>query len=289
MSIGDVRRCCRLFVVVLAGVLVLGARAQKVTRNIAYAGSLAPAECGDLYQPVGAGPFAAVVYLHGGSWRSGSKGNFDKLAADLAVKGYVGFSVNYDLRAGTFPLAWEEARAAVGFVRAHAAEYHIDPAKIVIAGTSAGGELAALVALAPQGPAKPTASADTSAVPVMGAVILNGVFDLENSGGVIKRYLGAECGPTEEPCQDASPLQHVHAGAPPFFVGHGTGDGTVPFSEAKRFAGALREAHVPVKLYVAEGGPHMYWEKKTYYAANLDAVVGFLAGLTGAGGGGGSR
>ena len=268
------------FLLVLAATIAAGPSAPAQSRkNITYTTGPGGAERGDLYEPTGAGPFPAILYLHGGSWRSGNKGSFHRLAQDLAGQGYVGFSIDYDLAPHSFPLSWEQARAAVRFLRAHAAEYRVDPDRIAIAGTSAGGELAALVALAPEGPATPSAGAATDATSagVSAAIILNGVFDLGSSAHVITRYLGGECSTRQAACDDASPLHHVHAGAPPFFVGHGDADAVVNFGQARAFTAALREAHVPVTPFVAPGGPHMYWEKKPYYDGNLKAVEAFLA------------
>ena len=263
-----------LIALVCAWPLSRPASAQSLQRGITYTSPGTRAEQGDLFLPAGAGPFPAILYLHGGSWRSGSKGSFGKLAADLAGKGYAGFSINYDLSAHSFPESWNEARAAIKFLQAHASEYRIDPQRVVVAGTSAGGELAALLALAPEGPA---GASDHMALPVVAAVILNGVFDLHSDVHVITRYLGAPCETVAAACTDASPLQHVHAGAPPFFVGHGTADHVVAYGEAQTFIPAVRNAGGPVTPFVADGGPHMYWEKSRYYADNLSAVENFLA------------
>ena len=251
------------------------ARAQSVASNLTYTAPGARAERGDLVAPAGEGPFPVILYLHGGSWRSGGKGEFHKLATDLAAKGYASFAIDYDLRPHSFPGSWNEARAALAYLRAHAAEYHLDPQRMIAAGTSAGGELAALLALAPEGPA--TGSADKAALPVAAAIILNGVFDLHSGVHVITRYLGVDCESAAPVCTDASPADHIHSGAPPFFIGHGTADHVVGYGEAQSFIAALRRANVPVTPFVAENGPHMYWEKKSFYAANLAAVESFLA------------
>jgi acetyl esterase/lipase len=260
----------RRFVSVIALSAAFAAHAQTITRNVAYTSS----QTADLYTPVGPGPFPAIVYIHGGSWRSGSKSDFRKLATDLAAKGYLGFSIDYDLDPHSFPTSWLQAQAAVRFLHAHAAAYHLDPHKIVLVGTSAGGELAALVALAPNGPQPPSGLDPT---PVAAAIILNGVFDLSSDAHVITRYLGAKCQATPATCKDASPIQHIHPNAPPFFVGHGTADHTVPYSEAQAFIAALRQAGDSVTPFVAENGPHSYWEKSAYYSPNLNAIEAFLS------------
>ena len=250
--------------VLICAACFLNASAQKVTKNLTYTLDPADKQQGDLYEPVGAGPFPAIVYIHGGSWRSGDKKIYDKLATDLAADGYAGFSIDYDLHPHSFPTSLDEAKAAVGFLRKHAAEYRIEPSRIAVAGDSAGGELAALVALAPESS-------------VSGAIILNGVFRLSTDYSVVARYLGVKCQDQPDVCKNASPFDQIHAGAPPFFVGHGTGDHTVPYSEAELFIQALKDQHVPVSTYVANGGPHEYWRENEFYAPNLEAIKSFLA------------
>jgi acetyl esterase/lipase len=269
-------RCAALL---CAATCLASIHAQKVTKDLTYTTGSDDAQRGDLYQPVGPGPFPAIVYIHGGSWRSGDKKIYDKLAVDLAASGYAGFSIDYDLHPHSFPVSFEQAQAAVRFLRKHAAEYRIDPNQIAVAGDSAGGELAALVALAPEGPEalKDSAPNETSAT-VSAAIILNGVFRLTTDFSVVARYLGVTCQAQPAVCKDASPFDHIHAGAPPFFVGHGTGDHTVPYSEAELFIHALQEQHVPVSTYAAKGGRHEYWKKSEFYAPNLAAVKSFLAG-----------
>lgn len=225
----------------------------------------------DVYEPAGVGPFPAIVYLHGGSWRSGSQRDFRKLATDLAAQGYVGFSIGYDLHAGSWPRSLTQARAAVQYLGDHAAEFRVDPRRIIVAGTSAGGELAALVALGPQ----------DESFPVAGAMILNGVYELRLNAHVIKRYLGGSCAQIAAVCAAASPIAQIHPGAPPFFLGHGTADSTVPFAAATAFAEALRASKIPVTFFTAQRGPHSYWEKKEFYAANRDAMEAFLMRLVG--------
>jgi acetyl esterase/lipase len=237
--------------------------AQHVTRDIVYTtGQLA-----DVYEPAGDGPFPAIVYIHGGSWRSGNKKDFRRLATDLAAKGYVGLAINYNTHSHSWPTSYQQSLAAVRFIQTHATQYHVDPAKVIVLGTSAGGELAALVALKKQGPSHP---------PIAAAVILNGVYNLSYNVYVINRYLGAHCNKAPEDCKAASPLMQVQTGEPPFFVGHGTSDHLVPYSQAQIFSDALHNAGDTVTLYSAKGGGHSYWAKNRYYDANLTAVENFL-------------
>jgi acetyl esterase/lipase len=251
--------------------------------TVTYTTDAEGAHQADLFEPqateAAAAPFAAIVYIHGGSWRSGNRHHFDRMAADLAAQGYVGFSIDYDLHPKSFPLSWEEARAAVEYLRAHAAQYRVDPQRIAVVGTSAGGEIAALMGLDPRGPA----SAQGAAVPLQAVVLLNAVFNLHGDYHVIHRYLGGTCDQIGSVCNEASPIDQVHAdapvhgAAPPFFVGHGTSDHVVPYAQSQIFIHALQTAEIPVTPFVASGGPHMYWTKSKFYAHNLMAMESFLA------------
>jgi len=240
--------------------LTLPLTAQTITHSIPYT----PTQTADLYQPTTPGPHPAIVYIHGGSWRSGSKSVYKHLATDLAAHGYAGFAIDYDLHPKSFPTSWQQARDAVAFLRTHAAEYHID-----------GGQLAALLALVPNGPAQ----SHETPQPVAAALIFNGALDLHTSASVVTRYLGHDCTTPAPICDDASPISHVHENAPPFFIGHGTADQTVAYAQAQQFAASLQNHQDKATLYTVPGAPHSYWSKKKYYAANLAAIEAFLTTL----------
>jgi acetyl esterase/lipase len=102
----------------------------------------------DMYLPNGKGTAPAIIFIHGGGWMAGKRDSPDKTIRPFAEHGYVAMTIDYDLSPGVrFPIALEECKAAVRWLRAHAAEYHVDSNRIAVAGGSAGGELAALVAL----------------------------------------------------------------------------------------------------------------------------------------------
>ncbi|MDE3182073.1 MAG: alpha/beta hydrolase [Bacteroidota bacterium] len=88
----------------------------------------------------------AVIMIHGGGWRSGNRMQHYPLAERLAHLGYVCFTPEYRLSTeALFPAAVYDIKAAIRWVKANASIYHIDTSKIVIAGFSAGGELAAFM------------------------------------------------------------------------------------------------------------------------------------------------
>jgi len=256
-----------------------------VTSDVTYTtGAQGPLKA-DVYIPAGAGPFPGIVFIHGGGWQNGNRNQMIKLIKALAEDGYVGFTIEYDVAPVHFPASFHESLAAVRFFRDHAAEYRLDPARVGVAGSSAGGELAALVALNPEGltvfEEEPAGGAAKTGKPaaVQAALILNGALDLTalgDSSTSVTNYLGGQCSGRPRDCKDASPLLHVHAGAPPFYVGHGTADQSVPFAQAVAFTDALKDAGVPVQFFEAKGGKHTYWADPQFYSANLEAMKAFL-------------
>lgn len=245
----------------------------SVTSEVTYTtGAHGPLKA-DVYIPVGTGPFPGIVFIHGGGWTHGDRHQMIALIKALAEDGYVGFTIDYDLGKGTFPDSLHESRDAVRFFRKHAAEYHLDPARIAVAGSSAGGELAALVALSQGDPASR----------VQAAIILNGALDLTPAPdpkspepNAVETYLGGACQTRIEACNLASPQYQVHAGAPPFYVGHGTMDQSVPFTQAVAFTTALKSANVPVEFFQAQGVKHTFWVDPRYFHENLDRIKAFL-------------
>lgn len=102
----------------------------------------------DVFTPASAtGPLPTVVWIHGGAWISGSKENVDPYLRILAGEGYTTIAVNYTLGPeGVYPLAVTQINTALAYIEEHAAELGVDPTQIVIAGDSAGGQLASQMA-----------------------------------------------------------------------------------------------------------------------------------------------
>jgi len=227
----------------------------------------------DLFLPANKALHPAVIFLHGGAWRIGDRTQLQDVAVSLADEGYVGMAIDYDMtdKGDRFPVPLEEGEQAVAWLRKNAEKYQVDPRRIAVAGSSAGGELAALIAL----DRRPILGADVQA-----AIIFNGVLDLSDIGpdpeNMVAPYLGGSCAAKFELCKRASPVFQVHGGAPPFFVGHGTADRVVPYSQAEHFVNLLRGEHVQVTPFVAKDAGHTYWNTNVWFKANIEAVLAFL-------------
>jgi acetyl esterase/lipase len=222
----------------------------------------------DLYKPRGAPPPGgrpAVIALHGGGWRGGSKTPYGRMAAALAERGYVVAAVDYQVSrpgAPSWPANLEDVRAAVRWLRRHASDHGVDPNRIAALGASAGGHLAALLGALPDGPPPPPDGATTSAR-VQAVIDFYGPSDLPAlaepnapARDSVALYLGGT--PSEVPdCYElASPVRHVSPDDPPMLLIHGDDDQRVPVDQSRRLARALAAAGVPHRLIVIAGARH---------------------------------
>ena len=237
----------------------------------------------DLYLPDGGdGPFPAVVYIHGGGWNSGSRGQFRPQATHMASKGFVGASIDYRLAPGQrFPAALHDAKAAVRWLRANASTYNIDPSRIGAAGGSAGGHLAALLGTTQgiagfEGGANPGFSSAVQAV-----AAFDSVLDLVSLAGSsanfeIEQFLGVSFADDPDLWAHASPISHVTGGSAPFLFLHGTADTSIPYSQSVDMMNALLAVGVPAEIFRAEGATHAFFQNPPWYQPTLEAMENFF-------------
>ncbi|AFL89245.1 esterase/lipase [Terriglobus roseus DSM 18391] len=248
--------------------------------GITYAQGKSAPLLADMYVPKGPGLHPAIVYIHGGGWTGGSRTGWDKLIAPFAEHGYVGMAIDYDLSPGVrFPIALEECKEAVRWLRAHAIQYHVDPNRIAVAGGSAGGELAALVALTNGDNRYEVGAFKNFSSSVKAAVLYSADLDLtkfSDTDDAVHPYLGGSCSAQHALCLEASPQFHLHGNLPPIYIGQGNADEDVPYSQFTSFVDAYRKANGAITPFTAEGGPHSYAVDPRWFQANVDAVLSFL-------------
>jgi acetyl esterase/lipase len=239
----------------------------------------------DLFLPKGGdGLRPAVVFIHGGGWQGGNRGAFQRQAAYLAGKGYVGACIEYRLSGeATFPAAVEDCKCAVRWLRANAKELRVDPERIAAAGGSAGGHLASLVGVS--GAVKELEGsgghADQSSAVAL-VVAFNGVFDMESAGrggaagGPVGRFLGGTIAEKPKEYKLASPMAHVGKGSPPHLFLHGTADTTVPIDQSRKMMKALKDSGVKAEIYEADGAGHGFFNRPPHYEPTLRRMEAFL-------------
>ncbi len=211
-----------------------------------------------------------LLQVHGGGWVLGSKNEQGiPLMLHLASRGWVCVSADYRLSPrATFPEPLIDLKQALRWIREQGPAYGVDPDFVVVTGGSAGGHLAALVALTANDPAYQPGfeHVDTS---VRACVAFYGVYDFTDRFGVWphrglsrllqRRVMKAALTDAREAYERASPMSWLGTHAPPFFVIHGDHDTMVPVEEARRFVAMLREA-IPGQVVYAEipGAQHAF-------------------------------
>ncbi len=226
-----------------------------------------------------------VVFVHGGGWRSGDKTHFQRQAVYLASKGYVCICIEYRLSGeALFPAALEDAKCAVRWMRAHAERLHVDPDRIASAGGSAGGHLAAMLAVTGKkdgfegkGGYDEFSSRSNLAVIFNGALNLAQLAEKKPDASMLVQFLGGTYDEKEGTYRKASPITYVDSSCPPFLLLHGTEDTTVPFSQAVEFKHALEKAGVKAELVPAEGENHAYFNSSPHFEITLKEMEKFLA------------
>jgi acetyl esterase/lipase len=243
----------------------------RVLKDLAYVTDGHSRQKLDLYLPPGgASPKPLVLWVHGGGWQSGSKENSPALR--LLSKDFAVASLNYRLsQDAVFPAQIEDCKAAVRYLRQHAAEYRLDPDHIGAWGSSAGGNLVALLATSaavkelesvPPGGAPATYSTQVqAAVDWFGPIDLvmlakQGVDDGPPGETAAARFLGGPVLKNLDLARRASPLTYLSNDDPPVLVMHGDRDRRVPVEQSRIFDAALRKAGVKSTLIVIPGAGH---------------------------------
>ncbi len=229
----------------------------------------------DLYLPgPGGKPAALVVLVHGGGWASGERANMAPLAARLAARGYAAATVSYRLSGqALYPAAIDDVKEAVAWLRKGAGSFGIDPARVAIAGGSAGGQIASLV-----GMLEPQA--------IRAVVNIDGLSDFttedarKNEDDPAKKpsaagaWFGGRYAEKETLWREASPITHAGKGSPPvlFIV-----SGVPRFSVGREAMAAKLASHgIHTDTMALPDSPHSFWLFDPWIAPTVDAMAGFL-------------
>ncbi len=212
----------------------------------------------------GSGPFPAVVCIHGGGFRAGTREGYDSLCIKLAQQGYVAVTITYRLSpAYRFPAAVQDCKAAVRWLRAHAAQYQVDPERIGATGGSAGGHLALFLGVTAgvkefEGEGNLDQSSQVTAV-----VNFYGPTDFTQSYGksvdaheVLPLFFGGNLEQKRREHVVGSPLNWVTPKAAPTLTIHGTEDKYVAYEQAGWLVDRLKASSVDAPLLTLSGAGH---------------------------------
>ncbi len=219
----------------------------------------------DVYQPEGEGPFPAVLAVHGGAWRSGSKITMLRHAWELAAAGYVVVAINYrHAPKHKFPAQIHDCKQAIRWIRYHADRYAIDPDRVAAFGYSAGGHLVSLLGTTSaqdglEGPIKDERLKDISTR--VQAVIAGGAvcdFEWVNPDSQILNYwIGSNRRDNPEAYLTATPSHYITQDDPPFFFFHGDEDAVVPITSPQTMHRELLKRGIPSKFHSVPGKGHL--------------------------------
>lgn len=242
---------------------------MTVHRDIAYVPNGHERQTLDLFLPAADGPLPLLIWVHGGAFRMGSKA--DKVPLAYLEDGFAVASLNYRLsQHALFPAQIQDIKAAVRWLRAHAADYNLDPNRFGAFGESAGGHLVAMLgvtghvdefevgehldvssrvqAVADHFGPTDFLQMDTHRLPTG---MIHDVPDSPESelvGGPIQDH--------PDRVAAANPVTYVRGDAPPFLIVHGDQDPLVPYHQSVLLNDALQAAGVPVTFYTVKGEGH---------------------------------
>ncbi len=215
----------------------------------------------DASVPDGAGPWPVVILVHGGGWTAGDKSGGPKkgymapMHEPLTKAGFAWFSINYRLAPKYhYPAQLEDLQTAIRWVKAHAAQYHLDLTRIALSGESAGSQMVAMAAM--------QADDSTRVAAVIPFYLPADLLEDPIKTGTLNPSRSALIGRTafddeaRTQLRAASPMYFVKAGLPPFLLLHGTADQNVPYHQSVDMQAKLRAVGVPCELITIPGGVH---------------------------------
>jgi len=217
---------------------------------------------------------SALVFFFGGGWKGGSPSQFYPHCEYLASRGMVAMSAEYRTETphNTTPKECvKDGKSAIRWVRQHAAELGVDPAKVLAGGGSAGGHVAAATGTCP---AFEEAGEDLGISSVPGALVLfNPVFDNSPKGYGYNRV--------SDYWQKISPMHNINSTTPPTIVWLGTKDKHVPRETAENYKALMEKQGLRCDLHLYEDQPHGFfnYQNREIYERTIVQMDHFLSSL----------
>lgn len=218
----------------------------------------------------------AIIFFFGGGWATGTPEQFYRECSFFASRGWVAICAEYRIRSkhGTTPFeSVADGKSAIRWVRSHAAFLGIDPDRIVAAGASAGGQIAAATA-ALAGLDDPSDDMSVSPRP-QALFLLYPVID-NGPGGFGTKEIG-------DRFREFSPMHNITSSFPPSIVFLGTKDRYIPVATGKEFQSRIKAAGGLCELFLIKDAGHPIYayqeEQPPHREAILDKAYSFLTAM----------
>ena len=234
-----------------------------------------------IYTPEKAGLYPAILDIHGGGWKTRQVESDRPMMERLATRGFVTALVSYRLSGeAKYPAAVRDCKAALRWLRAPAAQYRIDPARIGVMGGSAGGHLSGLVAMTSgkpefegDGPDKDQSSAVQACIVMAATQDLVAANAAKTSEGAVA-FFGATCADQPEIFREASPITHVRPGVPPVIFIEGEKD-TLKVGRAE-MQERLLAFGIETVVHTLKGAPHPFWMSQPWLDETVEIATAFF-------------
>jgi acetyl esterase/lipase len=299
----------RTMSMIILALTVLTVCSQNLTptySNVDYVGNGNTKQMLDLYIPAGVTtPTALIIHIHGGAFMMGSKGVAEQPSfVTFFNNGYICADINYRLSGDTlWPAQIHDCKAAVRFLKAHAAQYHVDTCRIGVIGESAGGNLASMLGTT-GGVAEleglhlgsiQATSRVQAVVDLFGpinfltmdaeALALGFVINTNSATSPESKLMGAPVQTIPELVTKANPTTYISADDAAFFISAGDADQNIPYTQGQNLCAAM----VPVigstrasfELMAGQGHGGSFWHNTTQDAKYLAFFNTFLDGNCG--------
>ena len=241
----------------------------------------------DIFRPEKKGIYPGLLLVHGGGWRSGNRTMQEPMAQQIANHGYVTVTVEYRLSPeALYPAAVYDLKAAIRFLRSNARRYHIDPTRIAITGSSAGGQLAALVGMTSNVKKFDGNEGDLKISTQIQAIIdMDGILDFTDPNESAKDidpskpsagawWFGATYKQAPEKWIEASPINYAGKNTPPMlFI-----NSALPRFHAGRdnVIAILKTHQVYTEVHTFPNTPHPFWLFHPWFEPTVGYMVAFL-------------
>lgn len=241
----------------------------------------------DLFRPGKTGNYPALIMVFGGGWRSGDKSMQIPMAQQIAARGYVTVCVEYRLSPeALYPAAVYDIKTAIRFLRANAGKFNIDPEKIAISGSSAGGQLAALVGMTSDLKKfdGEVGNNDVS-VKVQAIIDMDGILDFTDPNESAKDdspekrsagayWFGATFKEAPEKWIEASPLIYAGRNTPPMLF---VNSAQPRFHAGRDSVISILNTHgIYTEVQTIANTPHTFWLFYPWFEPTVNYMVGFL-------------